>query len=196
MYQDISVENSSGFVSEQLPTRDYLTKANFVLNIPNCPLLSQTAVRCSIPDSSIGVAIQPTPRLSVPRIGDNLVVSPFVVEFQVLSDLSNYMEVFNWMNTLVSDEMAASRGSIAVRQIGVSKSSETTNNNLDTERFYVDSTLTLCDRSGNPNVSIEFLGMIPASISKLDLDAIYVGQEPVRASVTFKYFYHRISKST
>lgn len=193
MYQDIVVKQSSGFTSEQVATADYLTNANYRVNIPNCPILSQTITKCSLPKIIIGSAKQMTPQVSIPHIGDGIVVGSFVVEFPVLSDLSNYMEVYSWIYRMLSDDLIDQRRAEALRQLGVGKTARTSDQALSLEGFYVDSSVILYDRNNNASCTIDFYGMIPTELSSIDFDALSTSQEPINASVTFKYIIHKIT---
>lgn len=196
MFKDITVKQSSGFTSEQAATVDYLINANYRVNIPNCPILSQTITKCSIPKIAIGSAKQMTPQVSIPHIGDGIVVGSFIVEFPILSDLSNYMEVYSWIYRMLADDLIDKRQAEVIRQIGVATTTRTSNNKLDISEFYVDSSVILYDRNNNPSCTIDFYGMVPVDLSAIDLNALSTSQDPVNASVTFKYIMHKITPTT
>lgn len=193
MYQDIKVIEGTGFNAEQSGTVNYLTKANYRLSIPNCPILSQTATKCSIPKINTGSATQMTPQLSIPHVGDSLLSSPLVVSFPVLSDMSNYMEVYEWMNRMLSDDLSNARSAAAARHYGIGKTTNVSHSELSLDQFYVDSSIILYDRNNNPSLNISFLGMIPTDLSSIDLDALTVSQDPIYAQVTFKYIMYKIT---
>lgn len=195
MYQDINVIQSSGFTSEQAATVDYLTKGAFRLNIPNCPLLSQTATKCPLPKINTGAATQLSPTLSIPHIGDSLLVAPFIVTFPVLSDLSNYLEVFNWMCKIIADDLATAR-SPSLTRLNVLTVPTNNNSKLDLSSFYTDGSLIFYDRNNNPTTTINFLGMVPTDLSQIDFDANSTSQDPILATVTFRYMYHTITPHT
>lgn len=191
MYQDIKVLESSGFASQQMPTVDYLTRGAFRLNIPNCPILSQTAIKCPLPKINTGVATQLSPTLSIPHIGDSLMTTPLIVTFPVLSDLSNYLEIFNWMYKIVADDLANARSPSTDRLDAFSANIQ--KKKLDLSAFYVDGSLIFYDRNNNPTVTTQFIGMVPSDLSQIDFDATSTSQEPLLATVTFRYCYHTIT---
>lgn len=193
MYQDIIIKESSGFVSEQAPTRDYLITPNFRVNIPNCPLLSQSITKCSLPKINIGSASQMSPQLNVPHLGDSLITAPFVVSFPVYSDLSNYMEVYTWIYSMLADDFADKRNAEAKRIYGIGKTSKVTTDTLDLSNYYVDGSLIMYDRNNNASCTVQYLGMFPTDLSEISFDVVSQSQDPVYATVVFKYMYHVIT---
>lgn len=193
MHTDISVKQSSGFTSEQVATVDYLINTNYRLDIPNCPILSQTATKLSIPKINIGAASQMTPQLNIPHIGDSLITAPLVVTFPVLSDLSNYMEIYTWIYRMLADDLVDARSAAAVRQYGVGTANRASANQLSLDEFYVDSGIILYDRNNNPSCNVNFLGLFPTDLSSIDFNALSTSQEPVEATVSFRYIMHTIT---
>jgi hypothetical protein len=193
MYQDITIKESSGFTSEQAATRDYLITPNFRVDIPNCPLLSRSITKCSVPKINIGSASQMTPQVNVPHMGDSLITAPFVVSFPVYADLSNYLEVYNWIYSMFSDDFVDQRNAQAKRLYGIGKTTKPIGEALNLDNYYVDSSLIMYDRNNNESCNVKYIGMFPTDLSEISFDAVSDSQEPVYATAVFKYMYHVIT---
>jgi hypothetical protein len=193
MYQDINVKESSGWSTEQMPTLDYLAQQNFRLSIPYCPAMSQTATKISVPKVSIGSTTQMTPNFDVPRIGDSVFMGTFTASFPVLDDLSNYLEVFNWMHYIVNSELVDQYDLVNTIQRLEASGIGNGTGAINDSKFYCDGSVVLCSRSNEPKLEIKMLGMIPTAISGIDLDALTTSTAPIYATATFAYMYHNIN---
>lgn len=195
MYQDPNIIITSGFVNSQATTMNYVNKNQFKIIIPYCPILSQTAIKCSVPFTSIGKAKQKTSIFDLPLIGDKLDTGDFSVTFPILSDLSNYLEVFMWMNMIVSDELVAQNPSKIARLQALGNASIAASNNkgLDVSGLYCDGTLIMCDMNNKPTTSINYIGMVPTDLSSIEFDSTSDNTNPVMATVKFSYIYHTIT---
>lgn len=193
MYQDIIIKESSGFTSEQAATRDYLIAPSFRVDIPNCPLLSQSITKCALPKINIGSASQMVPQVNVPHMGDSLITAPFVVSFPVYSDMSNYLEVYNWIYSMLADDLIDQRNAEAKRFHGIGKASKPIGKPLDLSNYYVDGSLIMYDRNNNSSCTVQYLGMFPTDLSEVSFDAVSTSQDPIYATAVFKYMYHVIT---
>jgi len=113
---------------------------------------------------------------------------------RVLADLSNYLEVFSWMNKIIADDLATARSPSVDRLDAFSSSIP--KKKLDLSSFYVDGSLIFYDRNNNPTTTVNFLGMVPSDLSQIDFDANSTSQDPILATVTFRYMYHTITPTT
>jgi hypothetical protein len=94
---------------------------------------------------------------------------------------------------MLADDLVDQRAASAVRQYGMSQTARTSDNKLSLEGFYEDGSIIIYDRNNNPSCNINFLGMIPTDLSSIDLDALSTSQDPVTATVVFKYMMHTIT---
>jgi hypothetical protein len=197
MFQDINVKTGSGFTTTQMPTADYLVASNFLLQIPTCPILSQTCRVTKLPRLNSGAATMLSPLLNIPLIGDSLMVEPLMVTFPILSDFSNYMEVHSWINFILTANVDLETSKTVERILGmaaltggVQRSTKTADNITG---CYTDATLIILDRNNIPVVNVEFYGMIPTDISEVTFDVTNTSQDPITCTVTFKYMYYKIT---
>lgn len=195
MYQNPDVEASSGLANSQASSLNYVNKNQWRVVIPACPILSQTITKCSVPRLSTGYAPQKAGYFDIPTVGDKLETGSFIITFPILSDLSNYLEVFTWMNTIVSDSLSSQNPKQVSRLQGVGAASSVIAGN-DINNLYCDSTLIISDMSNNPTVNVTFLGMFPTDLSSIDFDSTDNSTEPVMATAKFEYIYHTILPAT
>ena len=84
-----------------MPTKpkevNQLNVVSFETNFQRMPATDFFCQRVNIPSLALGNAILPTQFSSVPVEGDTLVFENLTISFYVNEDLSNYMEVYNWL---------------------------------------------------------------------------------------------------
>jgi hypothetical protein len=154
-----------------------------VKDIPNASYTCQSA---NIPDIQLGYALQPTPFVDVPVIGDKLNFGELAIRFLISEDMSNYLELYRWLvalgfpndynqfSTFVKDR--PSRFPFVTRQDGTSEI-----------LAYSDATLTILDSTNTAKVNIIFKNLFPTSLSALDFDIASGSVEYFTAIASFKY---------
>ena len=74
-----------------------LNVVSFQTNFTRLPNVNFFCQKVNIPSVSIGLAQQTTPFSDSPVEGDKLVFEQMTMTFYVNEDLSNYMEIYNWL---------------------------------------------------------------------------------------------------
>ena len=108
----------------------------------------------------------------------------FTVKFLIDEDMTNYLQMHNWIRALgvPHDYTERSRFEDAVRYSG-----------SDADRnIFSDGTLTVLTNSMNSNFDVQFVDLIPTSLSTLDFDATVSETEFFKANVTLVYSYYEI----
>ena len=81
-------------------------------------------MRANVPGVSLGQAVQTTPLLDMPIIGDKLTYDDFYVTFLVDEELKNYTEMHDWLvNCAAPQERSQFRGK--ERPAGIPKRPQT-----------------------------------------------------------------------
>lgn len=145
------------------------TKFRFVLN--RAPTVMFFCQRASIPAISLTVAKQATPFQPVIRPGHKIEYDTYPVTFKVDEDLTNYMEIFNWMNALGFPDDFTGYDSISKTGQGLVS----------------DSTLLIETGKNNANIQVKFRDMFPVGLSQLDFDISDDDIQYQDATVTFAY---------
>ena len=79
---------------------NYLRPNAFRFVIKDLPNIAYTCQSANLPSVQLGFAVQPTPFVDVPVIGDKLNYAEFSIRFLIAEDMSNYIELFEWLVAL------------------------------------------------------------------------------------------------
>ena len=176
----------SNFYNSLPKTYDYLRPNAFRFSVKDIPNASYTCQSANIPDIQLGYALQPTPFVDVPVIGDKLNFGELAIRFLISEDMSNYLELYRWLvalgfpndynqfSTFTKDR--PSRFPFVTKQNGTSEI-----------LAYSDATLTILDSTNTAKVNIIFKSLFPTSLSALDFDIASGSVEYFTAIASFKY---------
>jgi hypothetical protein len=124
-----------------------------------------------LPGMTLEVANQATMFNNIPRPGNKMTFETYPVTFRVDEDLTNYLEIYEWMTSLgfpsdftgYTDLKAQGRKEVS------------------------DGSLILLTSASNPNINIRFLDMFPISLSRLPFDLNGSDVEYTTATILFAY---------
>ena len=167
-------------------TNDYLRPNAFRFSIKDLPGVSFNCQSANIPDLQLGFAVQPTPFVDIPTIGDKLDFGEFSIRFLISEDMSNYLEMYRWLIALGFpdnyDQFSTFTKNRPSRFPFVTKTS-----GKEEVLAYSDGTLTILDSTNNPKVNIIFKNLFPISLAALDFDIASSTVEYFTAIASFKY---------
>ena len=170
----------------QPENRSYLSSLGFrfVLNrTPNTNYFVQTV---QLPTLSLGQFDIDDPFVKLPMPGTKLSFEPLDINFLVDEDMTNYLELHDWLRGLGFPESFDQYGNL-IRQ------NQATPSQRDSAVFS-DGTLIVLSSHQNANVKITFKDMFPLSLSELTFDSTLSDVEYLRATVTFRYRLYSIEK--
>ena len=160
-----------------------LQQLNFVLHIPRAPNVNFFCQRANIPSIRLNVSDAPTPIIAYAQPGDHLEYEDLQVTFQVAEDLSNYLELHNWIRSLgrlqPADYYALSQNSI-----------------ISGNGTKSDIMLSVLSNHKNPIYNINFHGAFPTFISGLEFNVTDSDIDYLTAVAIFHYTYFDISPIT
>lgn len=176
--------------TSETTTLDYLRPASFKFEISSLPRTAYTCQVASIPDMKIGNATQVAPALDIPVIGDKLEFGQLDIQFIVNEDMSNYIEIHNWMLNICGTELINySLDDFRKSANGFPVASKS---NGQYNSFYADAALFIINSKNNPIIKVNFLDVIPISLQSIPFDITNISQEPLLATATFKYRLYNI----
>ena len=165
---------------------NYLRPNAFRFVIKDLPNIAYTCQSANLPSVQLGFAVQPTPFVDVPVIGDKLNYAEFTIRFLIAEDMSNYIELFEWLVALGFPNNYNQYQSFIGNRLDRFPFFKTANNYTEAIA-YSDATLTILDSSNNPKTNIFFKGIFPVSVEALDFD-ITSSEVPYFVGVaSFKY---------
>ena len=153
-----------------------LNVVSFQTNFTRLPNVNFFCQKVNIPSVSIGLAQQMTPFSDLPVEGDKLVFDQMTMTFYVNEDLSNYMEIYNW---LISMGFPDNHGQFDLKDSVVNVGSGQT--------IRSDMNIVLETNKSNPNYNVVFKDAFPVTLGSVELDAAATSLEPIVVDATFAY---------
>jgi hypothetical protein len=158
-----------------------------ILDIPN---VSFTVQSVNLPSINSQEAVQPTPFLDLPRIGDKLTHSDLTIKFIVNENMDNYLEIYDWMTAIGFPNNYSEFSTILSSRIKSRTFAEQGEESL----AYSDLELTILDSDNNPNIHITYKDSFPVNLSDIFLDVSSNNTEYVTCTATFKFSYFNIKR--
>lgn len=157
-----------------------LSPTAFRFTLQRTPHINYFTYNVPVPSISLGELTQPTPLLNLPVPSDKLIFEPLALRFRVDEDLKNYLEIFNWLNTLGTpetlDNSAWKQNQQTYKSSGV----------------FSDGTLLVLTSKQNMNLRIKFFDMFPINLTELTFDASLTDIEYLESTATFRYTHFEI----
>ena len=171
----------------QIKNRNFLAPTGFKFTLARAPKVAFFSNSANIPGLILGEATQPTYLKDIPTPGDKIVFDDLNIRFLVDEDLTNYMELQNW-----------------IRGLGFPNSLQEIYNlqnereNIDTKQsglmdIYSDATLTVLGSSQNALFKVNFSHLWPYSLTTLQFDATETEVNYFTADASFKYTIYDIT---
>lgn len=154
------------------PETNLLSPINFGFVLEKTPNTNYLVQKVAIPGMTLGIAQTPSPGLVRIINPGNIEYGDLTITFKVGEDLSDYLEIYNWMV-----------------QLGHPDSLE----QYTRETF--DATVMIMDSAKRPKIYIRFTDVIPISLSPIDLDSTLQGVQYLDATATFRFqrFFFKVS---
>lgn len=192
MYTPDSTQLHTASLDRRPTTLDYLRPSFFRLEFTNLPRTTYTCQVANIPELNIGAATQQAPIRDIPLIGDKLEYGDLNVEFILNEDMSNYIEIYNWiLNIAGTDLVNMTTDDFRKALVGY----PSTPNKPDLSRgLYADAQLYIINSSNRPVIKVNYLDVIPIAISVPTFDITNTNQDPMSARASFKYRIFNIEK--
>lgn len=177
---------TSNSFKNQIQNRNFLTPLGFKFTLNRAPKVAFFSNEANIPMITLGVVPQPTYTNDIPIPGDKMDFDDFTLKFMVDEDLSNYLEIQNWMRGLGFPE---SLQQIYDFQTNNESFAQPVNSQMN---LYSDGTLLILNSNQNLNFQVLFRSMFPYRLSTLQFDSTLQEVEYFTAEVSFKYAMYNI----
>lgn len=150
---------------------NYLSPTSFLVVIDRLPNVEFFCQKITIPDvsgtpqsvnSPLGLFYEPQGALSY---------SDLDLSFVVDENMSNYLEIFRWLEGLGSPEDQQQYKTLKNSQAGIKS----------------DITVILNNNHKNPNIQFRFKDAFPISISSISMDVTATDVSPIEATASFRY---------
>ena len=161
--------------------RNFLSPLGFKFSLKRSPGVAYFCNEANIPDMSLSIAEQPTYLRDIPIPGDTIDFGDLSLRFMVDEDLTNYMEIQNWIRGLGYPE------SIKEYQDLEKKAYIQQTFGQKRQDIYSDGTLQILSNNLVPRFQVVFDDLFPYSLSTVTFDATDTDIEYFTAEVSFKY---------
>ncbi len=177
---------SNSFFSKQIANKNYLSPVGFKFNIVKTPKVDFFSNSAKIPGISL-----PTPgvgnylkKIDLP--GDNIEFEDLTLDFIVDENLTNYLEVHNWIYGLGYPESVSEFQNLITQDDG----------SRDVKAQYSDGTLSILNSNFNVSARVKFRDLFPVALSSLQFTATDNDYTYFTATATFKYLFYTIEVET
>jgi hypothetical protein len=170
----------------QIQNRNFLSPIGFKFVLNKAPKVAFFSNTANIPRIDLGTTAQPTYLRDIPVPGDKMEFEDFTLRFLVDEDLTNYMEIQNWIRGLGFPESLQEIYDLQLNTAGVNNNTNKMNN------IYSDGTLEVLNSNKNINFKVIFKDLFPYALSSLDFDATEEDVNYFTAEVSFKYTMYNI----
>lgn len=168
------------FHKTQPTSTNFLYPNYFNFRIMKMPSVNFTLQSANVPGISVGRLDQPNPAHGAPLQGDRMFFGDFTATFLVLEDMSNYLEIWEWMAKITQHDRPFSYKSLRDHEPGAG------------EGLYSDATLFIMNSAKKPVKNVQFTQMFPIQLSDLIFDTQSDGSQYIKAQCTFTYKDYRI----
>jgi hypothetical protein len=161
----------------------HLNPAAFRFNIrilPGVVFFGQTA---NLPGVSLTPTIQTSPFANINVVGGTLEYEDLSVTFIVDENLSNWLEIFYWMEAIT--------GPKSFEQYKTRKESNESLR-IDTGDLFSSAELITLTNSKNPNMQVIFDDIFPINLSGIEFDTTHAENITVTSTVVFKYTTYKV----
>ena len=154
-----------------------LNVVSFETNFLRTPNVNFFCQQVNIPSVALGEAFLPTQFSAVPVEGDRLTFENLTIGFYVNEDLSNYMEIYNWLLAIgFPDEFP---------QFNLNGDAISATSSYSTMKS--DMNIMIKTNKSNSNYNVTFKDAFPTSLGAIPLDATATDLQPIVVDATFKY---------
>ena len=135
-----------------IENRNFLSPVGFKFGLQRSPGVAYFCNEANIPDMTLGEAIQPTYLRDIPTPGDKIQFGDLSLRFLVDEDLTNYMEIQNWIRGLGFPESLSEFSDLEKEAVMPSNFGNAEKN------IYSDGTLQILSSNLIPKFQVKFEG--------------------------------------
>ena len=168
------------------PVTNYLRPNAFRFTVKELPGVAYTCQSANLPALTLGFAVQPSPFLDIPVVGDKNSFGDFTIRFLISEDMNNYLQLYEWLVALgFPNDYNQYRNFTGERlnRFPFVKDAR----GMPISVAYSDATLTILDSNNVPKTNINFKDVFPVSVEALDFDITSSSVEFFVGIASFKY---------
>lgn len=163
--------------------KNFLSPLGFTFHVKKLPGFTHFCQSVTLPGINLGFTDIPTPFKAVPVYGDHITHGEITATFKVNEDLSNYIEIYDWLQSIgFPDEFAQFRNAAA-------KERRLAGSGIESDAYIM-----IHSSNMQPLVRIDIQDMFPTNLSDITMDSRDSNVEYVEATVSFKCLRYQFTK--
>jgi len=163
--------------------KNFLSPLNFTFRLKRAPHVNFFIQRINLPSISVQSIDIPTPFVKIPYAGDHQNYGSLNITFKVDEDLTNYMEIRDWIVGLSKPENFQQYANLASHP-------SYTGNGIVSDMY-----LMILTSAKNPNYSVTFHDAYPVSLGDLTFNTTSSDVNFLEVSSEFRYLSYSIDKA-
>ena len=168
-----------------IENRNFLSPVGFKFGLQRAPGVAFFCNEANIPNMTLGEAVQPTYLRDIPTPGDKIQFGDLSLRFLVDEDLTNYMDIQNWIRGLGFPENTDQFEELTER--GVLNDGKAYSYKQSGDDIYSDGTLQILTSNLVPKFHVKFTDLWPYTLTTMIFDDTDTDVEYFTAEVSFKY---------
>lgn len=162
--------------------KNFLSPLNFRFQIKKAPHVNFFIQKVNIPSISLRNADATNPFVNIPYPGDHITYGSLEINFKVDEDLTNYLEIHDWIRALGFPEKYEEYKTIQDKKPYTG------------DGIYSDISIIVLSSTKTPNYDITYKDAFPISLSPITFLTTDNSVNYIEASATFKYTLFDINK--
>lgn len=156
--------------------KNMLSSLGFSFQIEKTPELNFFVQSVTVPGIQKGLTEMQTPFKRIPFTGDKVEYGDLQVEFKINEDMTNYIQLFDWITGLGFPDTYAQYKNLKERNLPMSG-----------EGLLSDATLMVTTNAMVPSVKIVFKDLFPYALSDILMDSTSTDVEYMTATCSFRF---------
>lgn len=165
----------TGALDHNPTERNFLSPNNFKFLLRRAPTLEFFVQKVNLPGVSSAPAIQASPFITRPMSGGPLEYDPLNVVFKVSENLSNYLEIYNWLHGSTHSTNLDEYGRLKYQA------------SMSPKGLTSDIILTILNSSKEPNFDIIYHNAFPTALGEIEFNSDSDGVEYPVCTARFSY---------
>ena len=166
---------------------NFLSPIGFRFQLQRAPNVEYFCQAVTLPSCSLNEVPQETAFTTISRPGDKVTYGEFTVRFRIDEDMTNYLEIHNWIEALGMPSSFDQFKALNPMTPGDRKEKVV-------DQTYSDGSIIVLSSNNNANIRIAFKDLFPLSIAPLTFDTTMTEIEYLEADCTFQYTTYTIEK--
>ena len=169
-------------LTNQPVNKNFLSPLGFKFFVKKTPNVNWFVQSVTIPSIVLPKTEVSNPFINFPIGGDHLQFGDLDITFRVDEDMSNYKEIYNWLQAMGFPDNFDQYKAIAPRTrnpiSGLNDSATGTG-------IFSDASLIILTSAMNPNLEVTFIDLYPVSLSPLQFNTQFTDVNYIEAQVSF-----------